>query len=108
MIGDLSTAPIASKLRPIFAYAKKLSLTPARMTQSDADAVFAAGWHEDALHSVVAVCCLFNFMNRLVEGHGIAADASAFLARGRKHVEMGYAAQSEAANADRVRRSTSS
>lgn len=108
LVADLSTAPIDSKLRPIFAYVKKLSLTPARMSQGDADAVFAAGWDEEALHSALAVCCLFNFMNRLVEGHGIAADPAAFGSRGRRHVEMGYAAQFESANADRVRQPASS
>jgi uncharacterized peroxidase-related enzyme len=99
LIGDLSTAPMDAKLRPILAYVKKLTLTPGRMSQSDADAVFAAGWNEDALHAAVAVCCLFSFMNRLVEGHGIAADASAFIARGRKHVDLGYAAQFDQAMA---------
>src|SRR5262249_12927907 len=78
LIRDLSTAQIDSKLRPILAFVKKLTLTPTRMTQSDADAVFAAGWDEAALHSAIAVCCLFNFMNRLVEGHGIEADRASF------------------------------
>src|SRR5216684_6366732 len=49
LIQDLVTAPIEDKLRPICAFVKKLTLTPARMTQ--ADAVFAAGWDEAALHS---------------------------------------------------------
>jgi hypothetical protein len=64
--------------------------------------VFAAGWDEAALHSA-AVCCLFNFMNRLVEGHGIEADRASFTERGRKHVEMGYLAQYEAAVARNIR-----
>jgi uncharacterized peroxidase-related enzyme len=91
LIQDLTTAPIDSKLRPILSFVKKLTLTPTRMTQADADAVFAAGWDEAALHSAIAVCCVFNFMNRLVEGHGIKADQASFPERGRKHVEMGYA-----------------
>jgi uncharacterized peroxidase-related enzyme len=97
LIKDLATAPIDSKLRPILAFVKKLTLTPAQMTQADADDVFAAGWAEDALHSAIAVCCHFNFMNRLVDGHGIKADPALFTERGRKHVEMGYVAQFEAA-----------
>ncbi len=97
LINDVTTAPIERKLRPIFAFVKKLTLTPTRMTQADADAVFAAGWDEAALHSAIAVCCLFNFMNRLVEAHGIKADPAGFAERGRKHVEMGYVAQYEAA-----------
>jgi uncharacterized peroxidase-related enzyme len=97
LIHDLATAPIESKLRPVFAYVRKLTLTPTRMTQADADAVFTAGWDEAALHSAIAVCCVFNFMNRLVEGHGIRADQASFNERGRRHVEMGYVAQYEAA-----------
>jgi uncharacterized peroxidase-related enzyme len=98
LIRDPASAPIEDRLRPIFAYVQKLTLTPTRMTQADADAVFAAGWDEAALHSAIAVCCVFNFMNRLVEGHGIQADATLFQDRGRKHVEMGYLAQYEAAS----------
>src|SRR5215469_9828137 len=103
LIQDLATAPIDSKLRPILAFVKKLTLTSTRMTQADADAVFAVGWDEAALHSAIAVCCLFNFMNRLVDGHGIEADRASFAERGRKHVEMGYVAQYEAAVAKNIR-----
>jgi len=69
-------------------FVKKLTLTPTRMTQADAERWFAAGWDEAALHSAIAVCCLFNFMNRLVDAHGIEADRASFTERGRKHVEM--------------------
>jgi alkylhydroperoxidase family enzyme len=103
LINDLATAPIDSKLRPILAFVKKLTLTPTRMTQADADAVFAASWDEAALHSAIAVCCLFNFMNRLVDAHGIEADRASFTERGRKHVEMGYVAQYEAATGKAIR-----
>src|SRR6516165_9842939 len=48
LIQDLATAPIDSKFRPILAFVKKLTLTSTRMTQADADAVFAAGWDEVA------------------------------------------------------------
>jgi uncharacterized peroxidase-related enzyme len=56
LIRDLPTAPIDSKLRPIFAFVNKLTLTPTRITQTDADAVFAAGWDEAALPSRFAAC----------------------------------------------------
>ena len=41
-------------MRPLLHYARKLTLEPARMTQRDADAVFAAGWGEAELHADVA------------------------------------------------------
>src|SRR5216683_1472737 len=97
LINDITTAPIERKLRPIFAFVKKLTLTPTRMTQADADAVFAAGWDEAALHSAIAVCCVVSFMNRLVDGQGIEEDRASFTERGSKDVEMGYVAQYEAA-----------
>ncbi len=90
LIADLSSSRIDERLQPVFAYVRKLTLTPARMAQADADAVFAAGWDEAALHSAIAICCLFNFMNRLVEGHGIKADPAMFAERGRQHAELGY------------------
>ena len=55
---------------------EKLTQTPARMTEQDAKAVFAAGWSEAALYDAVKVCALFNFMNRIVEGTGVSADTS--------------------------------
>lgn len=97
LIADAKSAPVEDKLRPLVAYVRKLTLTPAKMTQGDAEDVFAAGWDEAALHSAIAVCCLFNFMNRLVEGHGVEADQSSFADRGRKHVDLGYAVQFEQA-----------
>lgn len=93
LVANVATAPVDPKLRPLFAYVQKLTLRPSRLTQADADAVFAAGWDEAALHSAVAVCAMFNFMNRLVEGHGIAADPAMFAERGRKHAELGYLKQ---------------
>jgi hypothetical protein len=41
------------------------------ITSDDAEAVYAAGWDQDALYHAVATCALINFMNRLVEDLGI-------------------------------------
>jgi hypothetical protein len=42
-------------------------------------------------------------MNRRVDGHGVEADRASFAERGRKHVEMGYVAQYEAAVGKNIR-----
>jgi uncharacterized peroxidase-related enzyme len=70
ILADPESAPVEAKLRPILTYVKKLTLTPTQITQEDADAVFAAGWDEKALHDVIAVTARMNFMCRIVEGHG--------------------------------------
>ncbi len=63
------------KLLSVLTFVRKLTLTPARVVKSDADAVLAAGWDETALYHAVSVCALFNFFNRLVEGAGLEVAA---------------------------------
>jgi len=53
--------------------------------------VFAAVWSDRAFHDAVSVCALFNFMNRLVEGHGIKGNAEYFYAASKRLREGGYA-----------------
>jgi uncharacterized peroxidase-related enzyme len=71
LMKDLDTAPVDDKFRVLLQYVGKLTTAPASLTQQDADAVYAAGWSPDALYDAVAVCALFNFMNRIVEGTGV-------------------------------------
>ncbi len=77
---DFGSDVLPARLRPIFAYVRKLTLDPASIEQADADSVFAAGWNDDALYEAISVCALYNFMNRIVEGAGIKTyhDANKF------------------------------
>ncbi len=93
MVEDVDTSPVSDKLKPILHFIKKLTLTPTRLVQADADAVFATGWNEQALHDAIAVCCEFSFMNRLMMGHGIAPLPPEVAAkRARERVKYGYLA----------------
>lgn len=87
---DIDAAPVDAKLKPLLRYAKKLTETPAHMTPADAEACHAAGWGDDALMQTIVMCCLANFMNRLVEGTGVHADPAKFAARAKSAVERGY------------------
>ncbi len=90
---DLDSAPVDKRFKPIFRFLKKLTETPYKMVQSDADAIYAEGWDERALHDVIMVCCCFSFMNRLADGHGLPSDPALYAARGRRHAEEGYLGQ---------------
>lgn len=90
VIEDLDTAPVGGKMKSILRYVRKLTLSPSRMTQADADAVFAAGWNDQALHDAVSTCALFNFMNRLVEGLGIKAGPEYFSLSAKRLQTGGY------------------
>ncbi len=91
LVANLDAAPLEPKMKPLLAYARKLTLTPAKMTQADAKAVFDAGWSERALHDTVLTTSLFNFMNRLVDGHGCTGSEDIFKSRGRALKDSGYA-----------------
>lgn len=88
-LDDLDAAP--ERMRPILRYVDKLTRTPAAVTRADAEEVLAAGWDERALHYAVMVCALFNFMNRMVEGHGISAGPEYFAESGARLERLGYA-----------------
>lgn len=44
LMEDIETARVDENIKPILRYTKKLTLTPSRLVQADADAVFDAGW----------------------------------------------------------------
>lgn len=96
MFDDIDNADLEPALLPVFAYVRKLTQTPTRMTQTDADLVFKAGWSERALYDAVVICCLYNFMNRFVEGLGLTPVPEQFAAEGRMISEGGYAAMLDA------------
>ena len=91
LVEDPARAAVNDKLKPILAFVEKLTRSPSRVIQADADAVFAAGWEEDALHDAIAVCSLFNMYNRIVEGHGITGADKPFEAIAGFLKDHGYA-----------------
>ncbi|MCU0955773.1 MAG: peroxidase-related enzyme [Hydrogenophaga sp.] len=90
LLSDIDTALVEERLKPLLRYARKLTLEPTRMTEQDAQAVFSAGWSEAALHDAVLTVCLFNFMNRLLEGHGVKGNPGVFSTRGQALRDEGY------------------
>lgn len=76
LLDDLDKAAVDARFKPILRYVRKLTETPSRMTEADANAVYDAGWDDEALLRAIAVCAYFNNMNRLVEGAGIVGTAA--------------------------------
>lgn len=92
LLTDIDRADVREALRPVFRYVRKLTLGPAKMAAADADAVFAAGWGEDALHQAASVCALYNFMNRVVNGLGVRAGEGYFAESSARLAGGGYRA----------------
>jgi uncharacterized peroxidase-related enzyme len=76
LLGDETLSAAPAKLRPLLAYARKLTLNHRQISSDDAQAVFDVGWSGRDLHDLILVSCTFNFMNRLVHGHGIRGEYS--------------------------------
>lgn len=85
LFDDPVAAGLDARWAPLLDYVRKLTETPARLTDGDAQAVFAAGWSEDALYDAVIVCATFNMMNRIVEGTGVVPTADGSAASRERH-----------------------
>jgi uncharacterized peroxidase-related enzyme len=71
LMKDPETAPVETELKPVLAYVAKLTLTPTQLVEADANAVYAAGWSEEALFDAIQTAALFCMMNRILEGTGV-------------------------------------
>jgi uncharacterized peroxidase-related enzyme len=86
MVVDLEGSPVEPNMLPLLQYVRLLTQAPHQLVQADAD----KGWSERALHDAVLTTCLFNFMNRLLEGHGAKGSAEVYRARGQALKDAGY------------------
>lgn len=87
---DVDALGLDDKMKPMMVAARKLTLEPSSFTDDDAQAVYDAGWDEQALHDAIGVVCCFNYMNRLLEGHGVHGNEALFQQRGPMLKEHGY------------------
>lgn len=101
LITDFPNAPVDPRMRPVLAYARILTEAAYRLTEADARAVYDAGWSEAALYDAVAICALFNYMNRIVDGAGVmpapeqADPTEADLKRRREGTYLGWGRQTD-------------
>ena len=96
LMQGIDGAPVEDRLKPILRFVQKLTLTPSRMAQADADAILAAGWDEQALVDVVSICAVQNFFNRFVDGVGVDVDSETARRTGAELLPtIGYAGLAE-------------
>ncbi|WP_175839304.1 carboxymuconolactone decarboxylase family protein [Burkholderia anthina] len=91
LLADLDDAPVDTRMKALLAFVRKLMTAPNELCQADADAVFDAGWSEQALHDTIAITARAAFMQRLVAGHGFTPlDRETAAAHAQRRVERGY------------------
>jgi len=62
-------------MRAMVEYARKLTLSPSSMEESDLETLRSARLSEEQVLDVVLVACLFNFMTRLADGLGVEVES---------------------------------
>lgn len=90
LLGNIDESPVMPRLKPILHYVRKLTITPSAVTKSDVDAMVDEGWSEQTLEDVIAITCLFNFYNRLLDGHGVKGKDSIYAFAGKHLSKRGY------------------
>ncbi|MEM9013496.1 MAG: peroxidase [Pseudomonadota bacterium] len=90
LLENVEEAKIEDNLKPVLLFIRKLVQDPNRLTTNDAEAVYAAGWDGDALHSAVAVASTFQFMNCFARGVGIETENMDFEALGAERHRTDY------------------
>ena len=60
------------RLDPLLSYVKKLTKDPSSISEDDKQSAISTGFTQEELKDAIAVCAIFNFYNRIVEGHGIS------------------------------------
>ncbi len=91
IIDNIDASNVTPRLKPILRYVKKLTLSPSQIDQSDVDAILAEEWAETTIEDVIAIVCLFNFYNRLLDGHGVKGSRSVYTQAGNHLAKHGYA-----------------
>lgn len=86
LVEDLESVEIDGKMKEALRYAKKVTETPGKMVDGDAENLYSAGWDENALMNIVEITALFSMYNRLADGTGvIAGNTKTTLTANKKH-----------------------
>jgi uncharacterized peroxidase-related enzyme len=91
MYSDARNEHVDPRMQPVLTFAKKLTLAPDTVSARDTEPILAAGWDDRALHDAAAICGLFNFMNRLVNGLGVEASETYIRIAAQRLADKGYA-----------------
>ena len=73
-------APLSARESALCAYAEKLTVTPARMTEGDLETLRAAGLDDHQIMELVQVIGMFNLTNRVSSALGFVPNAEYYAA----------------------------
>lgn len=88
---DLETSPLPEKEKALFRFVDKVNRESPSIVPADIDALYAAGWSDEAIYYAITVCALFNFYNRWIDASGVhALSGEAHREGGKRSARTGY------------------
>ncbi|MFN8580070.1 MAG: hypothetical protein U0163_03715 [Gemmatimonadaceae bacterium] len=94
VLEDFRSAPISDRDKVMFAFLERMNRESHTLTQTDLDAVKAAGWSEEAIYDAITVCALFNFYNKWIDATGVSdMPAEAYAMSGERMAAGGYSSR---------------
>lgn len=91
VLTDWRTAPIGSGLRATLGLLEKLTLAPDAVTPADLAAPRAAGVSDEAIEDAIAICALFNIVDRIADTLDFTPPTPSQAARGAAaQLKRGY------------------
>lgn len=91
LIAAPTTAPVEERLKPLLAFVRLLTLTPNEIGQADVDAVFAAGFEQQAFDDAVGITGRAMYMRCIAQAYGFTPMSREVAAkRAHKRIEHGY------------------
>jgi uncharacterized peroxidase-related enzyme len=90
LMKEIDAEVVPPRLRPILRFARKLTLTPAKMEPKDVQPIYAAGWPEQAIIDTIVVTSLTAWINRVLNGFCASAPDQLHRTLGRRLANYGY------------------
>lgn len=95
-IADVEASGFDEQHRALLRFVRKLNDEAAKIGEADIAGLHAVGWTDEAIYDAVAVCGLFNFYNRWIDGTGVhPMPDEAHRASGRRMALHGYSRGSD-------------
>jgi alkylhydroperoxidase family enzyme len=73
VIRDLETSSLAEAEKAMLRFVDKVNHDSPRISPTDMEPLYAAGWNDEQIYYAITVCALFNFYNRWIDASGVHA-----------------------------------
>ena len=88
---DRETAPVSGQARAALELIETMTLRPEQLGPADIDKARAAGLSDEALLDAIAVCTMFNLVDRLADSFGFRIPDQAVFDKGAQFLlKFGY------------------